>query len=141
MMRIRFARKRAAVPLIVVIAVTVAAIIFCVWFMLHITADGHGIRMMFVAESQSRGYWSCHYRSCNGQQEKRFYPTGARLHIETETESGSLSIEVRDEDGAVIFQKEDVGTDTYHVDVSGPVTIGIKAEDHRGGFVFTSCDP
>ena len=65
---------------------------------------------------------------------KVLHPDGDTLSISTETESGAISIEVKDKDGTRIFEEENIGTADFQIDVSGKVEVRIEADNHKGGF-------
>lgn len=56
------------------------------------------------------------------------------MHVTVETESGIISIEIRDANGNVIFDEDNIGTKTFDVDVSGEVIVRIEADNHKGSF-------
>lgn len=60
------------------------------------------------------------------------------LHIRVETQSGTISIQVKDKEGNVIFSENDMGTNNFDVEVQGKVSILIEADNHRGGFEISS---
>ena len=55
------------------------------------------------------------------------------LNFDIDTESGTISIEVQNADGEVIFQKADIdSSDSFEVDVTGKIQVIIKANKHKG---------
>ncbi len=92
-----------------------------------------GIRIGYVGK-EGRSSWSGQYVSLDGFMKKTLYPKDDRLHIEVETDSGSLSIEIKDRFGKVIFDENDIGTQSFDVPVSGKISIRIDADKHQGGF-------
>lgn len=56
------------------------------------------------------------------------------LHIEVITDNGTISIEIQDTDGNIIFDEYDIGTSSFDVAVSGKVVVRIIADNHKGSF-------
>lgn len=78
--------------------------------------------------------WSGSYIFLDGTMQKSIHPKDDVLHVEVETEAGTISIEIKDADGNVIFDESDIGTASFNVDVSGKVTVKIVADNHKGSF-------
>lgn len=81
--------------------------------------------------------WSGSYILLDGTMQKSIHPKGDILHVEVKTETGTISIEIKDADGNVIFDESDIGTASFNVDVSGKVTVKIVADSHKGSFAIT----
>ena len=84
----------------------------------------------------NEGYssWTGRYSSLDGTMKKSIHPKTDMLHIDVTTDGGTISIEIRDEDGNVIFDERDIGTESFDVAVSGKVVSIIKANHHKGSF-------
>lgn len=78
--------------------------------------------------------WSGAYISLDGTMQKSIHPKDDTLHIEVTTESGMISIEIKDADGNIVFGEENIGTDSFDVKVSGKVIVKINADNHKGEF-------
>ncbi len=78
--------------------------------------------------------WSGKYSLLDGTMKKTIRPKNDVLGIDIETESGQISIEIRDDDGEVIFDEKNMETGDYSVSVDGKVTVKIKADKHKGRF-------
>ncbi len=65
---------------------------------------------------------------------RNLHPKTDTLQVEVQTDSGTISIEIQDEDGNVIFDESNIGTASFDVDVSGKVTVKIEADHHKGSF-------
>ena len=63
-------------------------------------------------------------------------PENDTLLVEVETKSGTISIEMKDADGNIIFSESDIATSSFEVDVPDKVIIRVEAENHKGGFSF-----
>lgn len=84
--------------------------------------------------NDGRSHWSGRYVMLDGTMEKNIRPEKNSLHIEVETTSGTISIEIRDENGVVIFDKKDIASEMFDLNASGKVRVKITAEKHRGSF-------
>ena len=91
------------------------------------------VRIGYVGH-EGWGSWSASYAQLDGTMKKIIHPDGNTLHISVRTESGSISIEVKDRDGNCLFNEENIGTYELKLDVPGQVEVRIKAEKHKGGF-------
>ncbi len=80
--------------------------------------------------------WSASYMLLNGTMKHTIHPKNApeTLLVEVETKSGSISIEIVDVDGNVIFSQDHVETSSYDVTISGKVVVRIEADGHKGSF-------
>ena len=96
-----------------------------------------GIRVGYVGHGSSNS-WSASYFWLLGRLQRTIYPEMDTLHVEVKTESGTISIEMKDADGNVIFSENNIGTSSFDVNVSGKVVIKIEADQHKGGFDISS---
>ena len=98
-----------------------------------IESSGSAIRIGYVG---SEGYssWSGRYSSLDGTMKRSIHPKTDMLHIDVTTDSGTISIEIKDADGSVIFDEHDIGTESFEIAVSGKVVVRITAENHKGSF-------
>lgn len=78
--------------------------------------------------------WSGSYTLLDGNMTHTIRPEGDTLAVAVETESGTISIEIKDADGNIIFDQDNIITETFHVGVSGKVVVRIDADNHRGSF-------
>lgn len=100
---------------------------------LGIASTRSAIRIGYVG---NEGYssWSGRYSSLDGTMKKSIHPDTDMLHIEARTDAGTISIEIQDADGNVIFDEYDIGTASFDVAVSGKVVVRITADNHKGSF-------
>lgn len=96
-----------------------------------------GIRIGYVSHDSLSG-WSASYFWLLGRLQHTIYPETDTLHVEVKTESGVISIEMKDMDGNVIFSENNIGTSSFEVNVSGKVVVKIEADQHKGGFAISS---
>lgn len=80
--------------------------------------------------------WSASYTMLDGKMKHTIRPKDSQkmLHIEVVTEDGSISIEITEKDGNVIFDEDNIENTTYDVNVSGKVVVHIEADKHKGSF-------
>lgn len=80
--------------------------------------------------------WSASYTMLDGKMKHTIRPKGTQkmLHIEVVTDDGSISIEIIDKDGNVIFDEDSIETAAYDVNVSGKVVVRVEADKHKGSF-------
>lgn len=80
--------------------------------------------------------WSASYTMLDGTLTHTIRPkdTQEKIHVEVVTEDGSISIEMKDADGNVIFDEDNIETSTSDVNVSGKVVVRIEADKHKGSF-------
>lgn len=80
--------------------------------------------------------WSASYTMLDGTLTHTIRPkdTQEKIHVEVVTEDGSISIEMKDADGNVIFDEDNIETSTFDVNVSGKVVVRIEADKHKGSF-------
>lgn len=78
--------------------------------------------------------WGSRYVSLNGTIRKTLRPQGDTLQIQVTTQSGSISMNIQDADGNVVFEQRDMGTGSFQVPVSGKATVTVTADHHKGSF-------
>lgn len=103
-----------------------------------LTAFRSGSRIGYF-ESKTSTNWSASYLHLNGVMKKYMNTTGAAciFHIESETKSGTLSIEIEDSDGTVIFSEPDMKNQSFDVKTNGKIKVIIKADNCKGNFSIT----
>lgn len=86
--------------------------------------------------------WSAHYYRLDGIMSKKLYPAVETMDYEitVSTESGSLSMELRDSSNSIIFSGEDLQSGSYPVTLTGTTKVLISAKDHRGSFSIAPAD-
>ncbi len=82
--------------------------------------------------------WSARYSRLDGVMSKRLYPESDATDyvIEVDTEAGSLTIELRDSSGSIVFSGEELQSGSYPVTLTGTSRVIITAKDHTGGFAI-----
>lgn len=79
--------------------------------------------------------WSGTYELLDGKMRRALhFGSSKNITLEAKTESGTLSIEIQDETGNVIFSKSNIGTASHSISVNGNVVVTISANNHCGSF-------
>ena len=120
-----------------ILMIPVAVVVFFLVLRVGSGSFRSAVRIGYVG-SEGRSSWSGSYRSLDGKMWKNIHPEGDMLHIRVETQSGTISIQVKDKEGNVIFSENDMGTNNFDVEVQGKVSVLIEADNHRGGFEISS---
>lgn len=120
--------KRTTVLLLVLVAVAAIAAIAC-----GITSTRSAMRVGY-AGNEGRSSWSGHYVLLDGTMQKSVYADGDTLDVAVETQSGTISIAITDTAGNVIFDEQDIGTESFAVEAAGKVVVRITADHHKGSF-------
>lgn len=121
----------AAVTLLTVIVISLGSVF--VTKALGIESARSATRIGYIGNA---GYssWNGRYGFLDGAMKKTVHPKTDVLHIEVTTDDGTISIEIRDADGNVIFDKYDIGTESFDVAVPEKVVVRIIADSHKGSF-------
>ena len=80
--------------------------------------------------------WSATYKKLDGKLRHSMMQKDGTLSFSIKTTSGNISVEVVDSDGNTIFDKDNIGTETFEVKTDGWVKVIIEAENHEGSFVI-----
>lgn len=118
---------------IIIIVIAIIAIVAAKWAGFASTRSATRIG---YSGNEGWSSWSGRYISLHGTMQKSIHPKDDTLHIEVETESGMIAMEIMDADGNIIFEKENIGTASFDVEVSGKVSIRIQADHHKGSFLI-----
>lgn len=121
---------KSTMLIIVIVVVLIAAANF-----LGIGTMRSAIRIGYAGNDGWRS-WSASYTSLDGTLKHTIHPksTQETLHIEVITESGNISIEIKDASGNIIFEKDNIKTTTFDVKIPGKVVVRIRADNHKGSF-------
>lgn len=94
-----------------------------------------GVRVGYISGGGRRD-WSASYRLLNGWVSKTIHPEdGLTLYVmEIQTEQGTLSIEMTDSSGTVIYSAPNIQPGTYEVTLADKTKIKVTGEEHRGSF-------
>ena len=58
----------------------------------------------------------------------------ATLHVTVQTDAGSCALQIKSTDGEILFEREDLPTSAFDVDIPGDVVVRFTADQHKGGF-------
>ena len=92
-----------------------------------------GVRIGYVGH-EGWSNWSASYTSFNGWMRHTIRSRSDTLHVEVETTSGAIDIEMKDANGEIVFSGSQIETSSFEVDVPGKVIVFIEADHHAGGF-------
>ena len=125
----------------ILIVVIVLALIFAARFFGIGTARS-ALRIGYVGNDASQKEWSASYLLLSGSLEHTIRPESApgKLYFEIKTSSGSISVAIRDASGNTVFEKDDIETSTFEVEVPGDVRVSVKGDGHRGSFKVTTAE-
>lgn len=82
--------------------------------------------------------WSASYTLLDGWMQHTIHPNADILYVEVRTESGTISIEIKDAHGKIIFSENNIETSSFEVKGSGKMDIKITADNHKGSFDISS---
>lgn len=116
----------------VISAVIMVAVIFFLNY-LGIGTVRSGTRIGYIG-NEGWSSWSARYTLLDGWFQRTIHPKTDTIHVEVETESGSISIEMKDADGNIIFSESDIETTSFDAEVPGKVVIKIDGDHHKGSF-------
>ena len=121
--------KSTVLIIVIVVALIATANFFGIGTMRSATRIG------YVGTDGLRS-WTASYSMLDGKLKHTIHPkdTQGTIHVEVVTESGSISIEMKDADGNVIFDEDNIATSSFDVNISGKVVIRIEADKHKGSF-------
>lgn len=134
-------RKQQKITLIIFV-LTMLCIAFLVPLICRtVGVTRSGIRIGCV-QQYTMQEWSASYRCLDGTMSKTIYPkSGSDAYIiEVETTQGTLSIEMTDRTGNVVFSAGDIQPGAYEVTISGATRVKITGKDHAGGFSISTAD-
>lgn len=100
-----------------------------------------GIRMGCV-QQYTLQEWSASYHRLDGTMSKTIYPISGSIAyiIEVKTSQGTLSIEMTDRAGNVVFSAGDMQPGAYEVTISDTTRVKITGKDHAGSFSISTAD-
>ena len=81
--------------------------------------------------------WSGHYELLDGEMRKTLhFKEPQDIALKVETESGALSVEIKDKTGNIIFSQSDIGTISRTISVDGNIVVTLSADKHKGSFAI-----
>ena len=122
--------------ILITAAVSVLAVVIA-WG-LGYTSVRSTIRVGCIEHSDPHS-WSASYFYMDGFMERTIYPNDNALNVNVKTESGAISIEIKDDEGETIFSESNIETGTFQVSsASNRVVVTIRTEKHKGSFGISS---
>lgn len=119
----------------VVIIIALAVVVVVATHIFGIGTIRHASRVGFIQQTGWRD-WSASYTLLDGYLQRTIRPESDTLLVEIETQSGAITIEMKDADGNVIFSESDIASSSFEVDVPEKVVIRVDADNHKGSFSF-----
>lgn len=81
--------------------------------------------------------WSGHYELLEGKMSRTLhFKEPQDIALKVETESGALSVEIKDKTGNIIFSQSDIGTISRTISVDGNIVVILSADKHKGSFAI-----
>lgn len=124
--------KKKTLAAIIAAASAAVALFFAI---IAISLSNSALRVGYAGIKNSTS-WSGTYVKLDGEMSHSLTPKNDEIRISVVTESGEISIEIKDSKDNVIFDEEDIGTQEFVLDTDGKVYIKIDADDHKGKFVI-----
>lgn len=126
-------RPKNLKSIILLIVIIVAAILFMNFF--GIGTQRSATRVGYISSNGWRS-WSASYTLLDGWLQHTIHPETEpdTLHVEVVTESGTLSMEMKDENGNIFFSESNIETSSFDVEVPGKVVVRVEADNHKGSF-------
>lgn len=130
-------RVKAAPQKSIFVLVAIAVVMgLAMWGLLGgVGTISSGTRVMYVS-NEGRSHWSASYQYFNGFMQRNLWvaENADGFDIVITSKEGSMDVEVKDENGNVIFAQENIQTGSYDVKATGKVVIRIDCEKHKGSF-------
>ncbi len=110
-------------------------IMFIVFNSFGLWTSRSGVRTSW-SEHKNNKSWSAKYGYFSGYCEGKLKngKENGTLHIESQTNSGSLKLEIKDTQGNVLFTIDELGDTAQIIEVPGTIKIKLIAEKHSGSF-------
>lgn len=122
-----------------IIIICIAVVIIVIAQYMGFSTTRTATRILF---STNEGWytWSANYFLLHGDLTKTIHAeqNPSILHIDIETESGQISISVKDMDGNLIFKKDNIPTSSFSISIPGNVKVRIDAQGHKGSFLIST---
>ncbi len=83
--------------------------------------------------------WSGHYTLLDGKMQRTLHFDNSNskdIALVVKTESGKMSVEIKDKTGNVLFSQSDIGTISRSISVNGNIVVTITADKHKGSFAI-----
>ena len=130
-------RVKAAPQKSILVLVAIAVVMgLAMWGLLGgVGTISSGTRVMYVS-NEGRSHWSASYQYFNGFIQRNLWVAENEdgFAVVITSEEGSMDVEVKDENGNVIFAQENIQTGSYEVKATGKVVVRIDCEKHKGSF-------
>ena len=128
-MKVKPQSVKGAILLIVVIVAIVTVITY--------TGISHTRSALQIGYIGINGWssWSGHYQLLDGRMKRTLhFKSSQDVELKVRTESGTLSVEVKDNTGNIIFSQSSVGNISRSISVDGNIVVTLSADKHKGSF-------
>ena len=128
-MKVKPQSVKGAILLIVVIVAFVTVITY--------SGISHTRSALQIGYIGTNGWssWSGHYELLDGKIRKTLhFDSSQNIALKVKTESGALSVEIKDKTGNIIFSQSGVGNISRTISVDGNIVVTLSAEKHKGSF-------
>lgn len=78
--------------------------------------------------------WSASYTMLDGYLQNTIHPKAETVDVQVETQEGTITIQIKDAEGNVIFKESNIATTSFEVEVPEKIVIRVDAENHKGSF-------
>ncbi|MGP1419116.1 MAG: hypothetical protein ACTTJZ_04830 [Sphaerochaetaceae bacterium] len=131
-MKIKPKNAKGVILIVVIVLALIAAARF-----IGIGTTRSAMRIGYVDKGGWRD-WSASYTLLDGTLQHTLRPNVSDdlLLIDVKTASGTISIEIKNNDGDVVFQQENLDTKEFTVEVAEKISVVVHAKRHKGGFGF-----
>lgn len=126
-------RPKSLKSIIILVVLIIAATLVMNYF--GIGTQRSAVRVGYTGNDGWRN-WSANYTLLDGWLQHTIRPETDTVRVEVTTESGKISIEMKDTAGNVLFSENDIKTTSFEVEVPGKVVIKVEADNHKGGFLI-----
>ena len=121
----------------VIITLVFAAVLIFAANAFGLTSNRSSFKIGYIGNETART-WSGRYYYLDGFMQHTMRPKTEpdTLYIDVETKKGSISIQIEDADGNILFSENNIGNESFKVEISEKAVVQIEAEKHKGSFVI-----
>lgn len=134
-MRTSVKPKNAKEAILLILAIVAISLIAT-----YSTGIAHSRSALRIGYIGNNGWssWSGQYVLLDGKMRRTLHlgESSKNITVETQTVSGTLSIEIKDKTGNVIFSQNNMGSASHSLSTEGDIVITIDANQHKGSFAI-----
>lgn len=131
--RISAASKKKGIVTAIIVVIMVIFL-----YTTGVLSIGSGIKFGWK-ENIGNDEWKASYWYFTGTREKELDipKKNGTLHLNIKTSSGKISVKIIENDGEVLFSKDNIKSMEKTLFINGNVKIKVTAKGHRGSFEFS----